>query len=297
MPDVPSVAFIGLGNMGVPMAARLLAAGYDVIGFDRSETASASFQSLGGAVARSAAEAASGRDVVILMLPNSDVVDLIAAEVRPYLTPGQTLIDMGSSEPARTRALARSLAESELVLLDAPVSGGVRSAETGALTIMVGGDSHARPGVDALLAQLGRTRDVGLVGSGHAIKALNNLLSAAHFWLTSEVVAIGSRLGIEPEVLLDVVNASSGRSGSSEAKWPRFVLPGTFDSGFEAALMLKDVKIAVQLAEDLALPTELGGRLAELWQEALQSLAPHADHTEIAKVIMGRVSPLAGLTT
>ena len=231
------------------------------------------------------------------MLPNSDVVDLIAAEVRPYLTPGQTLIDMGSSEPARTRALARSLAESELVLLDAPVSGGVRSAETGALTIMVGGDSHARPGVDALLAQLGRTRDVGLVGSGHAIKALNNLLSAAHFWLTSEVVAIGSRLGIEPEVLLDVVNASSGRSGSSEAKWPRFVLPGTFDSGFEAELMLKDVKIAVQLAEDLALPTELGGRLAELWQEALRSLAPHADHTEIAKVIMGRVSPLAGLTT
>ena len=144
-------------------------------------------------------------------------------------------------------------------MIDAPVSGGVSGAETGRLTVMVGGARQtdlvaARP----LLEELGRPVHAGPVGAGHAVKALNNLLSATHLWVTSEAMLAGERFGIDPQVMLSVFNSSSGRSGSTENKWPNFILPGTFNSGFGLRLMLKDMGIAVQLVDQVGGPSALG---------------------------------------
>jgi len=289
VPHSPEIGFVGLGNMGGPMSTRLVAAGYPVAGFDLADSARADLASSGGRSVDAVGDLAEA-DIVILMLPNSDVVESVAAQLATLMRPGTTIVDMSSSEPTRTRRLAERLAGHDLTLIDAPVSGGVRGAVDGTLTIMVGGPYTDVPGLEELFARLGRVIAVGPVGSGHAVKSLNNLLSAAHFWLTSEAIAIGIQLGVDPEVLLSVINTSSGRSGSSEAKWPNFVLPATYDSGFEAQLMLKDLRIAVGLADDVALPSVLGRDLVALWQAALEGLPPHADHTEIAKVLLARTS-------
>ena len=192
---------------------------------------------------------------------------------------------MSSSEPLRTRALAARLAERGIRMVDAPVSGGVKGAERGALTIMVGGDDADVARVMPVLETLGRPVHAGAIGSGHAVKALNNLLSATHLWVTSEAIEAGRRFGLDPEVMLAVFNGSSGRSGSTENKWPNFILPGTFDSGFGLRLMLKDMRIAVQLAQQSGAPSRLGADAVDLWAQAADGLPATADHTEVARWI------------
>lgn len=285
-----SVALIGLGNMGSPMARRWISAGYSVHGFDLSPDAQTRFASSGGQVHETASAAASQASFCVLMLPNSAIVEAVVEELRSSgaLTSGSTVIDMSSSEPTSSQRLARSLSESGINFIDAPVSGGVRGAEAGTLTIMAGGDSETIESVRALLECLGRLTHVGPVGAGHGVKALNNLLSATHLWLTSEAVEIAKRLDVTPETMLAVLNSSSGRSGSSEQKWPLFILPGTYNSGFEARLMLKDARIATGLASELGMPTSLGEEVVNLWNEAGENLPQNADHTEIAKFIETR---------
>lgn len=285
-----SVALIGLGNMGTPMAQRWIAAGYSVHGFDVNPEARAKFASTGGQIHQTAADAASQASFCVLMLPNSSIVEAVIGELcdAGSLAPDSTVIDMSSSEPTSSQRLALSLGESGIRFIDAPVSGGVRGAEAGTLTIMAGGEAHIVESVRALLECLGNVTHVGPVGAGHGVKALNNLLSAAHLWLTSEAVVIAERLGVPAQTMLAVLNSSSGRSGSSEQKWPRFILPGTFDSGFEARLMLKDARIATGLASELGMPTSLGEEVVNLWNEAGHSLPAHADHTEIARFIEKR---------
>jgi 3-hydroxyisobutyrate dehydrogenase len=199
------------------------------------------------------------------------------------LAPGTVLVDMGSSEPLRTRALAEHVAERGAVLVDAPVSGGVSGATAGTMTIMVGGPEDVVAPLVPLFGVLGRMRHVGPAGAGHALKALNNLMSAAHLLASSEALLAGQRFGLDPAVMLDAVNGSSGRSGSTENKWPNFVLPGTFDSGFTLGLMLKDIRIALGLAEATGAPSALAARTVELWAEAAAALGPAADHTEIVR--------------
>lgn len=285
MPEQSTVAFIGLGNMGLPMVARLVSGGFSVRGFDVSPDALARLEGIGATGYPSAAEAATGADVVILMLPNSAIVNSVVDDLTAAgaVSPSSVIVDMSSSEPRATRALAESLGGVGLRLVDAPVSGGVTGAVNGTLTIMVGGDETAVEQVLPALSQLGRPLRCGPVGSGHAIKALNNLLSATHLWATSEAMEAGAAFGLDPAVMLDVFNSSSGRSGSTQNKWPNFVLPGTYDSGFALALMLKDVKIALGLAESTGARTTLSECAAELWTEAAEHLTSNADHTEIAR--------------
>jgi 3-hydroxyisobutyrate dehydrogenase len=190
---------------------------------------------------------------------------------------------MSSSEPLRTRALAERVAERGVTLVDAPVSGGVSGARAATLTIMVGGPDEAVATLTPLLALMGRVRHVGGVGSGHALKALNNLMSAAHLLASSEAILAGERFGLDPAVMLEAVNGSSGRSGSTENKWPNYVLPETFDSGFTAGLMVKDIRIALGLAEATGAPSALAARTVELWTRAVDQLGPAADHTEIVR--------------
>lgn len=280
-----TVGFVGLGKMGAPMARRLLDAGYDIVGVDPVVSARNDLIAAGGRVVSSAAEISA--DVVILMLPDSDVVERVLFEggLVDVLARGAIVVDMSSSAPLRTRQVADTLRSRGLRMVDAPVSGGVRGAQSGTLTIMVGGDAADVAEVTSIIDRLGATRHVGGIGAGHALKALNNLLSATHLWATSEALLVGERFGLDPAVMLDAINTSSGRSGSTEKKWPDFVLSGRFDSGFTAALMAKDVRVATALAHELGVPAVLSDLVEAEWTEAAERLGRSADHTEIARLM------------
>jgi 3-hydroxyisobutyrate dehydrogenase len=276
-----TVGFVGLGNMGGPMSARLVRAGFRVTGFDPAPGARNALTEAGGTAVPNLAGAVAGAATVVLMLPNSDIVSATVRDEGFVAGPGTVVVDMSSSEPLRTRELAAELKERGVTLVDAPVSGGVTRARAGTLTIMTGGDPADLARVSPVLSAMGTTTRAGDVGSGHAVKALNNLLSATHLLVTSEAVLAGEKFGLDPEVMLEIFNRSSGRSGSTENKWPDFILPGTFDSGFGLRLMLKDMGIAVGLAEQVGAPDPLGRAATELWARAAEALEAGADHTEI----------------
>ncbi|MBT1003941.1 NAD(P)-dependent oxidoreductase [Paenarthrobacter sp. DKR-5] len=284
------VAFIGLGRMGLPMSRCLLEAGWTVVGFDPSDTARQAFQDAGGTPAADAGGAVEGADYVILMLPNSRIVETVISEARDALKEGVTVIDMSSSEPLSTRKLAGSLKEEGVTLVDAPVSGGVIRAVNGTLTIMVGASAEDFDRVQPLLKAMGKPRRAGDVGAGHAAKAINNLMSATHLLISAEGVEAGKRFGLDPALLIDIINTSTGRSGSTETKYPKFILPESYDSGFALDLLLKDMRIAASLAKDLGTPTSLADASIAVWAQAAQDLPAGADHTEIARWVTHKVA-------
>jgi len=285
---IHTVGFVGLGNMGEPMVRRLAAAGYDVRAYDVAEQAQARLSGTTGVtLTKSPAEVADGADAVILMLPGSDVVEqvLLADGLLDRVRPPTLVADMSSSEPARTRALAELAGSRGVTLVDAPVSGGVVGARSGSLTIMTGGPAAALEALGPMLGVLGaRIVHAGdIPGAGHAIKALNNLMSAAHLLASSEAMLAGQAFGLDPAVMLDIVNTSSGRSGSTQNKWPNYILPGTFDTGFSIAFMVKDMKIALQLTETAGTPAPLSRAAVAAWSAADAEMPAGADHTEIAR--------------
>ena len=273
--------------MGVPMASHLVAAGYDVRGYDVDPAARARFEEASGAeAAGSLAAAAAGARAVVLMLPDSSVVDAVVLEqgLLEAMEEGSLLIDMSSSEPTETQRLAEVAARHGVQLVDAPVSGGVRGAVAATLAVMVGGTDEQAETCRPLLETMGgKVMHVGPVGSGHALKALNNLLSATTLLISSEAFLVGRRFGLDPQVMVDVINGSTGRSYSTEHKLPDFVLPESWTSGFGLRLMVKDMRTAVGLADATGTPLRLGGLSTELWERAAAELPANADHTEIAR--------------
>lgn len=279
------VGFVGLGNMGVPMATAVAAGGWPVVGYDSSPAARDAAGAIDGVDVVDALEAVTDVDTLIVVLPNSDIVEavLVGGGVIERMRPGATIIDMGSSEPSRTRQLVETAAARSIAFLDAPVSGGVLAARAATLAIMVGGDAEFVEAKRPLLETMGKVRHVGGPGSGHALKALNNLMSAAHLVVSSEAIIAGKRFGLDPAVVLDVVNASSGRSGSTDLKWPRYILPATYDSGFALRLMVKDAAIALGLIEATGTSSRASSAIVEAWMAAAEALPADADHTEIAR--------------
>lgn len=272
-----TIAFVGLGRMGTPLSGRLRAAGYDVRGYDSAARARQEYS------VDTLAEATAGAAALILMLPDSAAVHAVVTEkgVLGSLPQGAVVIDMGSSDPVQTRVLAAEAERHGLSFVDAPVSGGVQGAESGKLTIMVGGDAAAVERCRPLLDELGRVVVVGAVGAGHALKALNNLLSASHLLASAEALRVGERFGLDPATMLDAINGSTGRSYSTEYKLPTFVLPKRFDAGFAMRLMNKDVQTALGLARATHTPVPLAERTAACWEEAAAHVAADADHTEV----------------
>lgn len=280
------VGFMGLGKMGGPMSQRLAAAGYHVRGYDVSEAGLADWACRvpDGVAAVSAAAAAAGAGAVILMLPDSAVVTSVLAEVLPAMRPGAVVVDMSSSMPQSTRDLAAEAGARRVAYVDAPVSGGVTGAESGRLTVMVGGADRDVTRVRPVLEVLGgRVAHVGGTGAGHAVKALNNLLSATHLLATCEALDAAAAFGLDAGVVLDAINTSSGRSGSTENKWPNFIVPGTFNSGFTMRLMVKDMRIALGLAQEAGTESALAALAVSMWERAVGELGDDADHTEIAR--------------
>jgi 3-hydroxyisobutyrate dehydrogenase len=281
------VGFVGLGNMGMPMASHLVWAGYQVIGFDVSAAAMATVAATAGMSAAPGLTAVGdGTEAVILMLPDSDVVErvLLGDGLLASLPAGAMVVDMSSSDPARTRDLSGRAAKAGITLIDAPVSGGVAGAVAGSLTIMVGGTEEAFTAVRPMLTAIGsRVVHAGEVGAGHAVKALNNLLSAAHLIATSEALIAGRRFGLDPAVMLDIINGSSGRSGSTENKWPTYVLTGSYDAGFPVRLMVKDLKLAIGIERATGTASPVSEATLAAWTAAEAALSGDADHTEIAR--------------
>lgn len=290
--DPGPVAFIGLGMMGLPMASRLVAAGFSVRGSDLSEQALAAFAAGQGIVCPSPRDAAQDASIVITMLPTGAIVRdalLGLGGAALALSPGSLVIDMSSSAPMETRRLAEDLAAMGIFLVDAPVSGGVKRAVSGTLAIMAGGDpaqiEHARP----LLLAMGSTIiHTGAPGSGHAVKALNNYVSAAGLVAACEAVLIAEKFGVDPNVLVDVLNVSTGKNNSTELKLKPFILSGSFASGFSMALMAKDLRTAADLSEQLGVDAEGARNAAALWAEASAALGKAADHTEIHRFVAAR---------
>jgi 3-hydroxyisobutyrate dehydrogenase len=284
-----SAALIGLGQMGLPMAKRLVAAGFTVHGADPAAAARDAFASGGGKAMASAAEAVAGARVVITMLPTGKVVrDVLLGDmgIARGLPKGTIVIDMSSSAPTDTTSLAADLEPLGLVLLDAPVSGGVKRAIDGSLAIMVGGPAEAVESVKPVLAAMGKSIiPTGRVGSGHAMKALNNYVSAAGLIAACEALLVGRTFGLAPETIVDVLNVSTGKNNSTDVKLKPFVITEAFNSGFSFALMAKDLRIAADLAKHLKLSVPQIQDVAELWETAKGRLKPDADHTEIYRYL------------
>jgi 3-hydroxyisobutyrate dehydrogenase len=218
------------------------------------------------------------------MLPTSrEVADVIAA-IRPVLARGAVVIEMSSGEPSATRGMAETLAADGIAMVDAPVSGGVARAETGQLAIMTGGEAAVLDRVAPLLGAMGTSiMRCGDVGAGQAMKALNNLVSAAGFLVSVEALLIGSRFGLDPAVMVDVLNAATGMNNSTQKKLKQFVLSRGFDSGFGLDLMVKDLSIALQVGRETATPAPLAAQTRELWAAAASLLGPGQDHTAAAR--------------
>lgn len=283
------IAFLGLGRMGAPMARRLQGAGFNVIGFDLSTAAQEDFVGLGGAVAATAEEAVLDARVIITMLPDGDAVKtaLLAPEA-PLLkssSKGKIVVDMSSSSPIETVQLGQSLSEIGIGLVDAPVSGGIARAVTGELAIMVGSSEAVLPArLQKLFEAMGsEIFETGPLGSGHAMKALNNYVSAAGMLAACEAVRVGSRFGLDPSMMIDILNASTGRNNATEKKMKQFIVSEKFNSGFSMALMVKDLMTASDIASHSSTAAPLTQVCAEIWMTALKSLNREADHTEIAR--------------
>jgi len=273
---VKTVAFIGLGVMGRLMSANLAAGGYTVRSYDLN----------GSGSCKSAKEAADGAGILITMLPDGAAVRKAVLAALPGLAPGSVVIDMSSSDPVGTRELEKALRKKQVLLLDAPVSGAKGGAKDATLAIMVGGDKAILEHVRPVLEKMGnRIYHCGPLGAGHALKALNNYIGAAGTVAAFEAVLIGRAFGLDPALMVDVINNSTGYNSTTQRKLPQQVLTNAFASGFSAALMTKDVGIAEGIASAMKVPAPYLKQTSRLWREALRRLSPGADHTEMYRYL------------
>jgi 3-hydroxyisobutyrate dehydrogenase len=284
------IGFIGIGNMGRPMAAKLAASGFALNLFDLKRDAAEGFAAEhGGSVSPSLAALAHESEAVITMLPDAaSVRGAVLGEggLAEGLAWGSLIIDMSSCDPTATRELGAILEARGIGLIDAPVSGGVKRAEDATLAAMVGGDAKLVERALPLLRSM--ARDIfptGPLGSGHAMKALNNMVSAAGLWIAVEAVRVAEAFGLEPATVVDVLNASTGRNNSTENKLKQQILSRRFASGFSLGLMAKDLAAAANLADATAVPAPLLQHCARLWGEAARALGGVEDHTAITKFL------------
>jgi 3-hydroxyisobutyrate dehydrogenase len=286
MGDIKRIGFIGMGNMGVPMAANLVRAGYEVTAYDIAADRAQSFAKTHGAQAtKNLASLGANADLIVTMLPTGREVRhaLLEAEggaLAAGLRPGSFVVDMSSADPVGTRRLGEDLASRQILLVDAPVSGGVPRAKDGTLAIMIGGQSDAVAAVRSVLACMGeKLFEVGALGCGHAMKALNNFLAGTSFAAACEALRVGRQFGLDPAIMIDVINVSTGRSFATDVVMKQHVLSGSFATGFTLGLLAKDVGIAADLAEQVASEAPIGRLIRNLLDDARDNLGPERDHS------------------
>ena len=282
---ITRIGFIGIGNMGWPMAANLVKAGFDVAVADSAPGRAGQFAKTVGGHATDAADAVRGADAVVTILPTSKHLADVISEAKAAFAPGCLVIDMTSGVPGLTRGIAAELRAAGIGLIDCPVSGGVSRARTGELAILAGGDSAEIDRAEPVLKAMGTSiHRCGEVGAGQAMKALNNLVSAGGFLIGIEALLIGQRFGLDPALMVDVLNAYTGMTNSSQKKFKQFVLSRQFNSGFGLDLMVKDLSIALEVGRDTATPTPFAALCREMWASAATLLGPEQDHTAVAQL-------------
>lgn len=281
------IAFAGIGNMGWPMAANLVKAGFEVTVCDVVPGRAASFATETGAkAAATPAEAAAGADCLVIIVPTSKQVGEAVEAMLPSLKPGMLVIDMTSGQPGRTREIAAMLAGHGVAMIDCPVSGGVPRAKSGQLAIMVGGPDAEIDRAEPVLKAMGTSvYRCGDIGAGQAMKALNNLVSAGGYLIGIEALLIGQRFGLDPTTMVDVLNASSGMNNSTQKKFKEYVLSRRFDAGFGLDLMVKDLSIALEVGRETTTPAPFSALCREMWLAAATTLGPGVDHTAVAKML------------
>lgn len=275
--------------MGTPMARRLVSAGYRLFVADTSAEAIKRFGTeIKCEQPTDLLSLAKSCRVVITILPTGDDVrQVLLGEtgVAAGLDEDAVLIDMTTASPVGTRKLSAELTKRNIPLIDAPVSGGVKKAADGTLSTMVGGDAAVIERCRPILDVMGRVFLTGNSRSGQAMKALNNYLSAAALATSTEAVIAGTKFGLDPATMIEVPNFSSGRSNSTEQKFPDFILPRSFDSGFALGLMVKDLRLALELVRSTASPSTLLETCVGIWEDAEKQLGFKADNTEVVKYL------------
>ena len=283
-----AVGFIGLGRMGVGMAGRLCAAGIPTVVHDVSADAIAAMVAQGAHAASSARDVADRCEIVCVSLPMPGIVHevLLGPDGVADGSAVKIAVDLSTSGAAMAKRISEGLAAHGIASFDAPVSGGVKPAREGKLSLMASGPEAQWPQVEAVLSHFGKTFYMGeTAGAGQTMKLVNNLLGAIAIAVTSEGMTMGIKAGLDPARMIDVLNQSTGINSATRDKWPRSVLPRTFDFGFAAALSHKDMRLMVDEAKELGMDPYLGIYVRDLLARVLAEVGPDADFTAMAKVI------------
>ena len=280
--------FIGVGRMGSLMSARLLERGHPLQIYDTAPAAVSAALTRGAIAHRSAAALAGHADVIFLSLPSPEIVQAVALGADGIIagTRARRVVDFSTIGPRTAGIVARALAPTGIVYVDAPVSGGLSGARDGSLAVMVSCARAVFDELQSILSTFGKVFHLGeQAGQAQTMKLANNLLSAAALALTSEAMVMGVKAGLNPRTMLDVINAGSGRNSASQDKFPRAILPGTFDFGFATGLAYKDVRLCVDEAETLGVPMVVGAAVRQLLAVTHAMYGPDSDFTSICRVI------------
>ncbi len=283
------LGFIGVGNMGGPMAANLIKAGYSLVVHDIRPGPVEEVVKLGAESAGSPAEVAAICPAVITILPTSKEVEEVVLGKKGIIEgagEGSIVIEMSTSYPGSTHKINQALQERGIRMMDAPVSGGVKGAVEGTLSVMVGGDEELFREFKPMFDSVGKgVFHLGDVGAGHTMKAINNFLSACSMIATSEAVVLAAKAGMDPAKVIELLQVSSGRSYSTDYKFPTFVLPRKFDAGFPIKLLHKDLDILVRLGRELDVPMFVANMVEQMYKYACTQGKGDLDHTAIIKVL------------
>ncbi len=285
------IGFIGLGNMGRPMARRLIEAGHSLVVYDTRNDATAPLVALGARLASSPQDVADRVETVMASLPEPHVVTKVAAGEGGVIDGKRVkrFIDLSTTGSRVAIEIAATLAKKNIVQIDAPVSGSVAGAEKGTLAVMVSGPSAEVALVKDTLAVFGKVFVIGeKPGMGQTMKLANNVLSACNMAASCEAVVLAAKSGIDPKVAVDVMNAGSGRNSATSDKWPREMLPRTFNWGFATALMTKDVRLALAEMKDLGVPHDIMDAVGRAWETCIAEIGPDKDFTTIIQPIEKR---------
>ena len=280
------LGFVGVGRMGGPMASRLLDAGHSLVIFDTNAAVMKPLADRGATIAPSPADVASKAEVVFLSLPTPPVLQTVAIDGVLKGTAVKTMIDLSTTGPSVAKVVAKAAAEKGVAWVDSPVSGGITGATKGTLAVMVSCPKAVFEQVDPLLKTFGKTFHVGeKPGLAQIAKLANNLLAASAIVLTSEAVVMGVKAGLDAKVLIDIINAGSGRNSASQDKFPKAILPRTFDFGFATGLSYKDVRLCLEESEALGVPMVAGAAVRQMLAITNAKFGPDSDFTCIAKVV------------
>lgn len=280
------LGYIGVGKMGGPMAGRLIAAGHELVVYDSNEAALKPFVERGARAAASVAALAREVETVLVCLPTPDVVRKVSQEIADAGGKVRTFVDLSTTGPRVEAEVAAALKAKGITACDSPVSGGVAGAQKGTLAVMLACPRDRRELLEGILPALGKVFYLGeKPGLGQTMKLANNLLSATAMAISCEAIVMGVKAGLDARQMVEIINAGSGRNTATADKFPRSILPRSFDYGFTNGHMYKDVRLCLEVAEEMGVPMWVGAAVRQLWAYSASHMGADTDFTTVVKCI------------